>query len=394
MEKSNTRLMALFTLLGVLCGFALAVLIQPNPATAQSGPAEQPGGAVNSETGSQTSSAVAAASHAFTYQGLLRQSGTPVTGKCDFQFGLWNALTLGQQIGMTQVILNLQVTNGVFSAQLNGGEEFGPEAFSGQALWIETRVRCPSLTGSYVLLAPRQALTAAPLASGLAPYGILQVDSSSYIRPAFVISASNTAAQDPVGLKVVAGNPAEYFIPHSPVGIVTESYDGVGILAETLDGVGIIAKSTSGTAIYAAADSSGFAGIFTGRVTVDQLVLNGSIVSNKFWVDRLLSFKGPLPLVSADFYTGGGDLMFTFSGSAFSDTPFNMLELNLSLDDVVIGITSIFANNALMHLPFITGQVVVRDVKPGVHYVILSAAPGTVTDANDWFFVSAVNIPK
>ena len=36
---------------------------------------------------------------AFTYQGRLDRDGSPFTGTCDFQFGLWDAASEGSQIG-------------------------------------------------------------------------------------------------------------------------------------------------------------------------------------------------------------------------------------------------------------------------------------------------------
>jgi hypothetical protein len=100
----------------------------------------------------------------FTYQGKLDQNGTPVTDTCDLQFSLYDALTLGTQIGATQTLSNQTITNGLFSVQLNAGGEFGAQAFNGQARWLEISVRCPAGSGDYSSLIPRQAVTAAPYA--------------------------------------------------------------------------------------------------------------------------------------------------------------------------------------------------------------------------------------
>jgi len=101
---------------------------------------------------------------AFTYQGKLDQNSAPVTGSCDLQFSLYDALTLGTQIGATQTLTNQTITNGLFSVQLNSSGEFGAEAFNGQARWLDIAVRCPSGSGDYNSLSPRQALSAAPYA--------------------------------------------------------------------------------------------------------------------------------------------------------------------------------------------------------------------------------------
>jgi hypothetical protein len=97
----------------------------------------------------------------FTYQGQLKSGGAPVDDTCDFQFGLYDAASLGTQIGISQTE-SLTITNGLFTVMLNEGGQFGPNAFGGDARWLEIGVKC---TGeiSYTNLG-RQALTAAPYA--------------------------------------------------------------------------------------------------------------------------------------------------------------------------------------------------------------------------------------
>jgi hypothetical protein len=98
---------------------------------------------------------------AFTYQGQLNEAGTPLTGTADFQFGLWDALSAGTQIGTTQTVGAVNVNNGLFTVWL----DFGPEAFTGDARWLEIAVRSPAGGGVYTTLLPRQELTPAPYAT-------------------------------------------------------------------------------------------------------------------------------------------------------------------------------------------------------------------------------------
>jgi len=102
----------------------------------------------------------AALGTAFTYQGRLNKDGNPVSGTCDFQFSLWDALSGGTQIGSTITKYNVAVNNGFFTEQL----DFGASAFNGDARWLQIAVRCPAGSGSYTTLSPRQPLTAAPYA--------------------------------------------------------------------------------------------------------------------------------------------------------------------------------------------------------------------------------------
>ena len=103
--------------------------------------------------------AVSALDTAFTYQGTLEDKGSPANGAYDFQFVLYDALSGGSHVGTTQVIDDLLVDNGYFTALLDFGD-----VFDGTALWLEISVRPGASTGSYTMLSPRQALTAVPYA--------------------------------------------------------------------------------------------------------------------------------------------------------------------------------------------------------------------------------------
>jgi len=103
---------------------------------------------------------------AFTYQGYLTDSGgAPIDNTCDLRFSLWDALSLGSQIGGNSEALSVGVNGGYFTASVNSLNEFGASAFNGQARWLQVAVRCPAGGGAYTDLSPRQALTAAPYAS-------------------------------------------------------------------------------------------------------------------------------------------------------------------------------------------------------------------------------------
>ncbi|MCC7141973.1 MAG: hypothetical protein IT349_07695 [Candidatus Eisenbacteria bacterium] len=97
----------------------------------------------------------------FTYQGRLDLSGSPVSGTADFQFKLFAAASGGTQVGSTVVVTNVTVSDGAFSVNL----DFGATAFeAGEERWLELIVRSPAGSGSFVTLAPRQEITAAPFA--------------------------------------------------------------------------------------------------------------------------------------------------------------------------------------------------------------------------------------
>ncbi len=94
---------------------------------------------------------------AFTYQGQITDSDGPVTGTCDLDFSLYDALTIGNQVGSTITKTNTSVSYGLFTVDL----DFGSNAFTGDRRWLEINVDCG--TGGN-LLSPRQELTPTPYA--------------------------------------------------------------------------------------------------------------------------------------------------------------------------------------------------------------------------------------
>lgn len=93
----------------------------------------------------------------FTYQGVLSDGGAPASGAFDFRFFLYDADAGGSQVGSEVLIEALTVTDGRITTQLDFGD-----VFDGTALWLEVGVRDSGTTGAYIVLSPRQELTAAP----------------------------------------------------------------------------------------------------------------------------------------------------------------------------------------------------------------------------------------
>ena len=98
---------------------------------------------------------------AFTYQGRLDDTNGPVSSHCDLEFGLFGSPGGSDQVGSTLPRENVLVADGYFTVD---DLDFGASAFQGQARWLEIAVRCPSGSGTFESLSPRQALTASPYA--------------------------------------------------------------------------------------------------------------------------------------------------------------------------------------------------------------------------------------
>src|SRR5438270_4675989 len=96
---------------------------------------------------------------AFTYQGRLTDSGTAANGNYDLQFAQWDSASGGTQVGATQTLSTVVVSNGVFTVSL----DFGASSFPGANRFLEIGAR-PSGAGSFTLLTPRQPVSSTPYA--------------------------------------------------------------------------------------------------------------------------------------------------------------------------------------------------------------------------------------
>src|SRR3989442_4368927 len=103
--------------------------------------------------------AVFAQTISFTYQGRLTDGGTAANGNYDLQFALFDSLSGGAQVGSTQTLNTVAVSNGVFTV----GLDFGANAFNGANRFLEISAR-PTGAGSFTLLTPRQQITSTPYA--------------------------------------------------------------------------------------------------------------------------------------------------------------------------------------------------------------------------------------
>jgi len=78
-----------------------------------------------------------------TYQGQLRQTGSPVNGTVDLDFRLWNdptAANSGNQTGSVQSIPVVSVSSGLFTVQLGCGGEFGASISTGEQRWLKISI--------------------------------------------------------------------------------------------------------------------------------------------------------------------------------------------------------------------------------------------------------------
>ena len=169
--------------------------------------------------------AVQAQSTSFTYQGRLTDGGTAASGNYDLQFVLFDSLSSGTQIGSTQTVNAVPVSDGVFTVTL----DFGAGSFNGSSRFLEIRVR-PAGGSGFTILEPRQPVTSTPYAvrslsaaaADNVPVNGVPAGSANYIQNT---TSAQSANFDITGNGTVGGNLAvtggagigtsTFFRPHS-----------------------------------------------------------------------------------------------------------------------------------------------------------------------------------
>lgn len=89
----------------------------------------------------------------FTYQGELRNGGSPASGLFDLSFSLWTLDVGGTQIGSANLLNSVPVVDGRFTVEL----DFGSAAFNNNERWLQVAV-------NGITLSPRTPINRTPYA--------------------------------------------------------------------------------------------------------------------------------------------------------------------------------------------------------------------------------------
>lgn len=383
----------------VLAGPALAetqpsVVLRGAPASAPANPGNTPSVPLRSSAGADPSAAGARqpqpnvatsataltpmTNRAFTYQGLLRASGTPVSGPTDVRFTLYDGAAGGTALSSAQVV-TLNVSDGLVTTTLNDAGQFPDSVFDGRAAFIQIEVRNPSGAGGFTALTPRQPFVAAPVASSLTPHAVVRAGDSYNGYPVVTIEGRPEVYGNPEALRVKASATDNIWLSFAPSALWADSDQGNAVVGVTRAGTGVFGG---------AADTSGWAGYFAGNVRV----------AGKLVVDRLHSLiainsVGPLPRSSGAFTTYGGTLRIQYSGSGYSSTPSTLIGMTVKIDGVAFDQTGIFANQSGMHMAFVSKEWVLNGIPAGSHTITLEAMSGTFTDSGDIFNATVTELP-
>jgi hypothetical protein len=138
-------------------------------------------------------------SSSFTYQGHLKNGGAAVNRQCDFTWNIFADSSGGTSLA-TDSDTDVQVSNGLFTAVIN----IPASVIDGSARYVEIQVRCPTGTGAFTILSPRQELQAAPYALGLRlPFSHT---TNSAVAPVFAITNSGGTGTSPAILGSSVGS--------------------------------------------------------------------------------------------------------------------------------------------------------------------------------------------
>jgi hypothetical protein len=348
MKRKSMLLLAI--VIGLLLTFtavgaARMPVIQPGDLAAMAQPA------ANERAASRPLLATDAVSTTFSYQGLLRDGGSATDGAYDFEFLLFDDPLAGSQVGAMLTLEDVTVEGGLFTVHLNFGD-----VFDGRALWLEIRVRPGSETTGYTILAPRQALSAAPYAHSLRPgatisgaiastagEGVLNLNNSDgnalNVGGASDIGVNIETAT--TGLWVEVANDALVVESARFNGLEVLSAGGDGVIVSDAGGNGLQVTSAGGDAILV--DSTGGNGLYIGSaqgfgVYVNQAAENGVYASSTSADSYGGLFMNSAPGGSA-LYAAAGDnvsadmVLAGSSGILSSDPSTNSSSLNFMSND-------------------------------------------------------------
>jgi hypothetical protein len=205
-------------------------------------------------------STVQAQSTVFTYQGRLEDAGAAADGPHDLRFRLFDAAAGGSQVGATQCLDGVDVVDGLFTVQLDFGQQFATLVQRHLDIQVRRDIGQPCTDDfGYVLLSPRQALTATPRAQAANVANALAAPDGSPASAVFVDSDGKVGigTTTPQSILHVAGWQSVFDAPGGAIRVTKT----LGQLNS--DDLGIWNRGGSGGQPFAIADwNTGTRGIF------------------------------------------------------------------------------------------------------------------------------------
>jgi hypothetical protein len=102
---------------------------------------------------------------------------------------------------------------------------------------------------------------------------------------------------------------------------------------------------------------------------------------------------GALPLTGA-LTTTGGRLLITASGSGYRTATAGTIGFDITIDGTPVGALNFFTNEAGSHRTVPARTLVIQDLIGGNHEIKISAQADTMTDGNDYFHLTVMELTK
>lgn len=254
MEKLNQKALAVTVLL-LACLLLVGIPTREQVALARgfhlSGEVHaQTKGQVRQGQSAQPQAPQAAVGSGFTYQGSLKDGGSPANGQYDLTFKLYNAASGSTQVGSTVTVNSQTVTEGLFTVLL----DFGATAFNSEARWLEIAVR-PTGSDTYTTLSPRQSLTPVPYAMSLATGNSGAIVNGSVSGPALAVNNTSGAG--------ISGQSTG-----------TNGFGLLGISNNGIQSAGVRGQSTNGYGVWGSSTNE-HGGLFINSSTTGYAALQG-----------------------------------------------------------------------------------------------------------------------
>jgi hypothetical protein len=163
-----------------------------------------------------------------TYTGHLLQSGQPVNGSVAVTFDLFDAATAGTKL-WGESYPNMQVTNGVFTAELGGMTPMDPMMFDGQTRWLEVTIGSQPLSPRVPINSVPYAMVAGNAVGHITPKSV-SVGGTTIIDDTGSWVGSPTGPTGAVGPQGAQGpqGPVGPTGPQGPSGVVASAFASAG----------------------------------------------------------------------------------------------------------------------------------------------------------------------
>lgn len=102
----------------------------------------------------------------------------------------------------------------------------------------------------------------------------------------------------------------------------------------------------------------------------------------------IVNQQGPLPITATVEVASDGPVALVFSGSAWASSAEQMIGVELLMDGIKVGVSTIFANYASSHMALVSMMIPITTTIGPHKFQIIALNGNTVSDYNDNYSLS------